>query len=60
MEDDMNKNGLVQVRLSTWINYLKLKEKVRRLEAGGVGNWEGYDIAMAPRGKNVMRIFVMK
>jgi hypothetical protein len=51
MEDDTHENGSLKVRLSTWINYLKLKEKIGRLEAGGIDNWEGYAEAMNPEGE---------
>jgi hypothetical protein len=45
------------VKKETWTNYLKIKEKLRRLEAGGVDNWEGYDEAMAPKGEQSFDAF---
>jgi hypothetical protein len=48
MEGQINKNGLIQVKLGTWIDYLKIREWKRRMENGGVVGWTYYEGSLNP------------
>jgi len=41
----------VEISTGEYIDLLRCKEKLMRLENGGVDNWQWYDIALNPPGK---------
>jgi hypothetical protein len=58
MEGTMKRNGLVQVRLNSWIDYLKLREWKRRMESGGIEElWELYEKSLNPEGEQSYKDF---
>jgi hypothetical protein len=50
-EGQVNKNKLVQVKISTWTDFLKLREWKKRMINGRIDNWGNYEESLNPKGE---------